>query len=95
MGSAAGKASDYDAGKQALACQSVLGKKLWLPRAVYSAVPFFYLVCAICALLTTLYIADWFWLVPHYLLISFACVHMAILVFRPRRKRDPEPPTSP
>lgn len=96
MGSAAGKARDYDSGRQALGLQRVLARKIWLPKALYSAVPFFYLICAVSALLATLYVAEWFWLLPHYLLFSFACVHMAVFVFRRRRKnRDPrqQPPS--
>lgn len=94
MASAAEKASGYNSDGQALSPRSVLGKKIWLPKALYAAVPFFYLIGAVCALLATLYVAEWFWLVPHYLLLSVACVHMAVFVFRRRRKKaNPEPPS--
>lgn len=96
MGSLAGKAGNFSSGKRALAWRRMLARKIWLPKSLYSAVPFFYLVCAACALLATLYIAEWFWLLPSYLLFSFACVHMAVFVFRRRRKKSkPDSPAAP
>ncbi len=88
MGTAAGKASDYDSGERVPDWRGLLARKVWLPKALYSAVPFFYLACAVSALFATLYVAEWFWLLPHYLLFSFACVHMAVFVFRRRRTSE-------
>jgi Flp pilus assembly protein TadB len=68
----------------------LLTRKLWIPKALYAALPFFYMLSGIAALLATLYISDWFWVLPHYLLFSVACVHMGILVYRRRRlQRQP------
>ena len=61
-------------------------RKIWLPRAVYNALPYFYLISGILAFLTTLYISEWFWVLPHYLLFSAACIHLGLLVFY-RRSR--------
>jgi fatty acid desaturase len=64
----------------------LMSRKIWLPRALYAALPFFYIVAGIAALAATLYISDWFWILPHYLLFSAATLHMGILVFRKRRR---------
>ncbi len=64
-------------------------RKIWLPKFLYDCLPYFYLVSGVAALLATLYINHWFWVVPHYLLFSAACLHFAIAVFRRRtRKRE-------
>lgn len=62
----------------------LLRRKIWLPKLVYDALPWFYLAAGIAALLATLYVSDWFWIVPHYLLFSFACLHLGLRVFRYR-----------
>ena len=67
----------------------LLTRKLWLPKVLYAALPFFYILAGIAALLATLYIGNWFWVLPHYLLFSVACVHMGVLVYRRRRHREP------
>ena len=63
-------------------------RKIWLPKLLYDCLPYFYLMSGIAALLTTLYISNWYWIVPHYLLFAVACLHFSILVFRRRRKTD-------
>ncbi len=63
-----------------------LKTRIWLPKFIYDAIPYFYFACGVSAFLATLYIAEWFWLLPHYLLFSFACVHMGIVVYRWRSK---------
>ncbi len=65
-------------------------KKLWLPKFLYDSLPYFYLCAGISAFLATLYISEWFWVLPHYLLFSAACIHMAIAVYRRRRKATAE-----
>lgn len=82
---------DTAAGKAATATEttvvsaSVL-RKIWLPKLVYDALPFFYLVAGAAALVTTLYIHHWAWIVPHYLLFSVACAHFGLVVLRRRHK---------
>lgn len=56
-------------------------RKIWLPKLVYNALPWFYAAASIAALLATLYIGDWYWVVPHSLLVSAACLHLALFVF--------------
>ena len=65
---------------------SLLSRKIWLPKAIYEALPYFYMVAGIAAFLATLYISNWLWVLPHYLLFSAACVHLGVLVLRRRRR---------
>ena len=73
---------------------SVVARKIWLPKALYDALPFFYLVSGILAFFATLYVSAWFWILPHYLLFSAACVHLGIVILRrrtrQRKSRSPE-----
>lgn len=61
-------------------------RKIWLPKLIYDALPLFYLAAGCAALFATLYISDWFWVLPHYLLFSGACLHLAVAVYRRRRR---------
>jgi hypothetical protein len=63
-----------------------LWKKIWLPKLLYDALPYFYLAAGFIALIATLYISEWFWVLPHYLLFSAACIHLGIAVHRRRRR---------
>jgi hypothetical protein len=63
---------------------NIIERKVWLPKTLYDALPWFYLFSGIAALLATLYISAWFWVLPHYFLFSAACLHLSALVFRKR-----------
>ncbi len=65
---------------------NLVTRKIWLPKLLYDVLPFFYLVAGFLAFFATLYISEWFWVLPHYLLFSATCIHLGIIVFR-RRKR--------
>ena len=62
-------------------------RKIWLPKLLYDALPYFYLVAGVTAFLTTLYISEWFWVLPHYLLFSAACLHLGVYIVHRRRRR--------
>ncbi|MDX1480218.1 MAG: hypothetical protein R3315_01000 [Woeseiaceae bacterium] len=64
---------------------SILSRKIWLPRLVYACLPWFYVGSGVAAFLGTLYINEWFWVLPHYLLFSAACIHFGIFVAAKRR----------
>jgi hypothetical protein len=64
----------------------ILSRKVWLPKVFYDSVPYFYLVAGAIAFFTTLYISEWFWVLPHYLLFSVACLHFGIFVLRRRHR---------
>ena len=59
-------------------------RKIWLPKLLYNVLPYFYLISGFAAFAATLYINEWFWVVPHYCLFSVACIHMGILIHRRR-----------
>ena len=64
----------------------LMARKIWLPKALYDLLPYFYLIAGIGALLATLYISNWLWVLPHYLLFSVACLHMGIMIYRRRHR---------
>ena len=61
---------------------SLASRKIWLPKLLYDCLPYFYLAAGFAAFFATLYIGDWFWVLPHYLLFSAACLHLGLVVFR-------------
>jgi len=63
-------------------------RKLWLPKLLYDLLPYFYLTSGFAALFATLYVSEWFWILPHYLLFSAACIQMGVSVFKRRRSRQ-------
>lgn len=65
---------------------SLVSRKVWLPKAFYDALPYFYLTAGFAAFFATLYISDWFWVLPHYLLFSAACLHLGVLVLHRRKQ---------
>ncbi|MDH4107343.1 MAG: hypothetical protein OEW35_03425 [Gammaproteobacteria bacterium] len=74
--------------------RSILTRKIWLPRLLYDCLPYFYLTAGFGAFFATLYINEWFWVLPHYVLFSAACLHLAISVLRKRRRNRPVDPPS-
>lgn len=66
----------------------LLSRRIWLPKLLYKALPWFYVISGLAAFLATLYINQWFWILPHYVLFSIACGHLGIYVFRLRRHRE-------
>ena len=74
---------------------SFLGRRIWLPKILYDFLPYFYLTAGFAALFATLYISEWFWVLPHYLLFAAACLHLGSAVHNRRKasanqRRDQE-----
>lgn len=69
---------------------AVVTQRIWLPKLLYDALPYFYLVSGILAFFATLYVSEWFWILPHYLLFCAACLHLGIVVYRRRHRRRAE-----
>lgn len=67
---------------------SIVGRRIWLPKLLYDALPYFYLVSGFAAFFATLYISEWFWVLPHYLLFAAACFHLGIAVYRRRHRKS-------
>lgn len=65
---------------------ALVNRKLWIPKFAYDALPWFYCSAGIASFLATLYIRDWFWILPHYLLFSVACCHLGIVIMRRRMR---------
>lgn len=65
---------------------SLLWRRIWLPKALYGALPFFYIGAGVLAFLATIYISEWFWVLPHYLLFSVGCLHLGFIIFRRRHR---------
>ena len=61
-------------------------RRIWLPKLLYDALPYFYLTAGFAAFFATLYISDWFWVLPHYLIFSAACLQFGFAVQRRRQK---------
>lgn len=61
-------------------------KRIWLPKILYDCLPYFYLTAGFAAFFATLYISEWFWILPHYLLFSAACIHFGFAIHRRRRQ---------
>ena len=51
---------------------NLLTRKIWLPKFLYELLPYFYVTAGFAAFLATIYISEWFWVLPHYLLFSAA-----------------------
>ena len=85
LGTTVGKSLDpMDTQAVDLTTGKVITRKIWLPKFLYDALPFFYLGSGVLAFLATLYVSAWFWVVPHYLLFSAACLHLGLVIFRRR-----------
>lgn len=79
------------------AAKPFLAKKVWLPQFVYDALPYFYLTAGFAAFFATLYISEWFWVVPHYVLFSGVCLHLAATIHARRHPKNQQqnPPQDP
>ena len=63
---------------------TLLSRKIWIPKLLYAALPYFYICSGVAALVATLYIGHWFWILPHYLFFAAACLHMGVMIYRRR-----------
>lgn len=68
---------------------SLMTRKIWLPKTLYDLLPYFYLIAGVSALLASLYIGNWLWALPHYLLFSVACLHLGAVIYRRRHRPRP------
>ena len=94
LGITAGKATGPTAGGHLpRRNHGLISKRIWLPKLLYDALPYFYLASGLAAFFATLFISEWFWVLPHYLLFSIICVHLGVIVYRRRHrslKQQPE-----
>ncbi len=50
------------------------------PKLLKDALPYLYLTGGFAAFFATLYISEWFWVLPHSILLFAACLHLAVTV---------------
>ena len=87
MGNAADKSAHLsDTQQMTRSAGRFISRKIWLPKALYNLIPYFYLAAGVLALLATVYINAWFWVLPHYLLFAGGCLHLGVLVYRRRHR---------
>ena len=55
-------------------------RKIWLPRIIYTLIPFFYLFTGGIALLSALYLPGWGWFIPYGLLAAGISLHVTALI---------------
>ena len=60
--------------------REILLQKLWLPRVIYEALPYLYLVMGLTALVSAAYLPGWNWLLPYAILFSLACLHVSLAI---------------
>ena len=72
--------------------RTLLLKRLWLPRILYEALPYIYMLCGIVALGSAVYSPDWTWILPWAILVGLICLHagiaLATLRFRFRQRHE-------
>jgi hypothetical protein len=73
---------------------NLASKKLWLPKFLYDVLPYFYLTSGFAAFFATMYISEWFWVLPHYLLFSAACIHLGVSVYLRRHSQKSDDPAA-
>jgi len=61
-------------------------RRIWLPKFIYDLIPWFYLFSGVAALLATMFVDGWLWILPFYVLFAVICLHLAVVVFDLRRK---------
>jgi hypothetical protein len=61
-------------------------RKIWLPRGVYTALPYAYIALGAYAIFAALFLTGWNWVVPYLLLLGLICLHAGITVFAMRRR---------
>jgi hypothetical protein len=92
LSSAAGKATTHTEARRARRNKSSLvSRKIWLPKLLYDALPYFYVASGVVAFFATLYISEWFWILPHYVLFSAVCLHLGVIVYRRRHEKTTGP----
>ncbi len=91
LSAAAGKSPELTETQEVMRTTGrLVSRKIWLPKFLYDALPYFYLASGFAAFFTTLYISEWFWVLPHYILFSAACIHLGLLIYRRRRRAASE-----
>ncbi len=71
-----------------------LFRKLWLPRAIYEALPYLYILAGLITLISGIYLPDGTWMLPYVVLLGLVCLHAGLAVatlryrYSHRRQKD-------
>lgn len=67
----------------------VLFRKLWIPKSLYEALPYCYVMGGLAALVSALYLPGWTWILPYLVLLGAISLHagLAVLTLRWRFRR--------
>lgn len=60
---------------------TIATRRVWLPRVIYEALPFVYITTGFSAFFGTLYVPEWYWIVPYYFLFACGCIHAGLYVW--------------
>jgi hypothetical protein len=58
--------------------RQIMLRKIWLPKALYSALPAIYICLGIYATYTALFLLHWSWVVPYFLILACICLHAGV-----------------
>jgi len=58
----------------------LLFRKLWLPRAIYEALPYLYILAGISTLISGIYLPDGTWILPYVVLLGLVCLHAGLAI---------------
>lgn len=72
----------------------VITRRIWLPQALYDAVPWIYIATGSAALVGGLLLPEWAWPLPYLVLLGLACLHLGLgiasLRHRQYARRNPD-----
>ncbi len=68
----------------------LLNRKIWLPKSLYTALPYLYIGLGSYAIFATLLLKHWTWIIPYFLLFGIICLHAGLIVatLRWRNRKD-------
>lgn len=58
--------------------RALLFRRLWLPKIVYDALPYLYIVLGLVALGSAMFTPGWTWILPWAILIGLICLHAGL-----------------
>ena len=65
---------------------TVVVRRIWLVSWAYELLPYFYIVAGLGAIVSSIYVSRWYWMIPFYLIFGGMCVHGGFVVRRLRRQ---------
>ena len=66
--------------------RAVLCTRIWLPPAIYAAVPWLYIISGLIALFSALFLPGRTWLIPWGFILGGAAIHLGLGIVSLRRR---------